>query len=64
MHLKRRPGSLEVLCWTSAALADEGTVNLPAFHSLMHRFTIEPKGDLNLCHTIACSHRMRYLGAS
>ena len=46
----------------SKAAPEDGPLDL--IHSLMHRFTIEPKGDLNLCHTIACSHRMRYLGAS
>jgi hypothetical protein len=56
--------SLEVLGWTSTALADEGTVNLPAFHSLVHRFAIEPNGDLILCCTVAGYHRMRYLGVS
>jgi hypothetical protein len=53
--------SLEVLGWISTALADEGTVNLPAFHSLVHRFAIESNGDLILC-TVAGYHRMCYLG--
>ena len=56
--------SLEVLGWTSTALANEGTANLPAFHSLVHRFAIEPNGDLILCCTLAGYHRMRYLGVA
>jgi hypothetical protein len=54
--------SLEAVGWTSTNQEDEGTVNLPAFHSLVHRFTIEPNGDLILCCTMAGFHRMRYLG--
>jgi hypothetical protein len=57
-------GSLEVLGWTSSDLAEEGTDNLPAFHSLVHRFAIEPNGDLILCCTQAGYHRMRYMGVS
>ena len=56
--------SLGVLGWTSTALAEEGTDNVPTYHSLVHRFMIEPNGDLILCCTIAGYHRMYYLGVS
>jgi hypothetical protein len=56
--------SLDVLGWTSSAVAEEGTVNLPAFHNLVHRFAIEPNGDLILCCTMGGYHRMPYLGVS
>lgn len=55
-------GSLEVLGWTSTSMDEEGTDNLPAFHGLTHRFTIEANGDLILCCTMHGFHRMKYLG--
>jgi hypothetical protein len=55
---------LTVLGWASAQYASEGEDNLPAFHSLLHRFSIEPNGDLLLACTKAGFRRMSYLGVS
>lgn len=54
--------SFSVLGWTAVQLASEGEDNVPAFHSLLHRFSIEPNGDLLLACTIAGFRRMKYLG--
>jgi hypothetical protein len=56
--------SLTVLGWTSAQYASEGEDNTPAFHGLLHRFSIEPNGDLLLACTLAGFKRMRRLGVS
>jgi hypothetical protein len=55
---------LTVLGWTSAQYAFEGEDNTPAFHGLLHRFSIEPNGDLLLACTVAGFKRMRFLGVS
>jgi hypothetical protein len=55
---------LTVLGWTSAQHASEGEDNLPAFHGLLHRFSLEPNGDLLLACTVAGFKRMRFLGVA
>jgi hypothetical protein len=55
---------LEVLGWSSAQHASEGEDNIPAYHGLLHRFSIEPNGDLLLACTVAGFKRMRCLGVS
>jgi hypothetical protein len=56
--------SFEVIGWTAVLLANEGQDNLPAAHSLLHRFSIEANGDLVLCCTISGFWRMTFLGVS
>ena len=55
---------LEVCGWTSTAAADEGADNAPAVHGLVHRFAMEPTGDLLLCATSPGFQHMRYFGVS
>ena len=55
---------LEVCGWTSTTGADEGVDNLPAVQGLVHRFAMEPNGDLLLCATSSGFLRMPYLGVS
>ena len=56
--------SFEVRGWTSTFVDEEGTDNSPATHSLVHRFAMEPNGDLLLCATTPGFLHMRYLGVS
>jgi hypothetical protein len=56
--------TFSVMGWTSAQLASEGEDNIPAYHKLLHRFSIEANGDLLLACTIAGFWRMKYLGIS
>jgi hypothetical protein len=56
--------SFEVLGWTTSSFAAEGEDNMPAAYSLLHRFALEPNGDLILCCTVSGFKRMSYLGVS
>jgi hypothetical protein len=56
------PESLAVLGWTTALAHPEGEANVPAFHTLPHRFSIESNGDLVLACTTGGFRRMKYLG--
>jgi hypothetical protein len=54
--------SFGVLGWSSSQPETEGEANLPAANGLLHRFTIEPNGDLLLACVTAGFKRMRYTG--
>jgi sugar lactone lactonase YvrE len=56
--------SFAVLGWSSSQPETEGEINLPAAHGLLHRFTIEPNGDLLLACVTAGFKRMRYSGVA
>ena len=56
--------TLSVLGWTSAQLASEGEDNIPAYHKLLHRFSIEPNGDLILACTMAGFCRLKFVGVA
>jgi hypothetical protein len=56
--------SFAVLGWASTRTETEGEDNLPAAHGLLHRFTIEPNGDLLLACVTAGFKRMRCSGVS
>lgn len=56
--------SFEVLGWTSAIQETEGDGNIPRHFSLVHRFRLEPTGDLLLACTGRGYLRMKYLGIS
>ena len=53
-----------VLGWASSQTETEGNDNLPAAHGLLHRFTIEPNGDLLLACVTAGFKRMTYAGVA
>ena len=54
---------LAVLGWISVDTADEGESNLPRHYGgLLHRFAIEPSGDLLLACTTGGLQRLKYLG--
>jgi DNA-binding beta-propeller fold protein YncE len=55
--------SFAVRGWISVDLASEGEANLPRLHAgLIHRFMIEPNGDLLLACTTGGLQRLKYLG--
>lgn len=54
--------SFTVLGWASTRTETEGDSNLPVHYGLLHRFTIEPSGDLLLACTIRGLQRLKYLG--
>jgi len=56
------PESFKVLGWASANTDTEGDVNLPRHYGIVHRFTVEPSGDLLLACTSRGLLRMKYLG--
>ena len=56
--------SLTVLGWVSAANETEGDDNMGRVYGILHRFIMEPGGDLLLCCTTRGLRRMRYLGVS
>jgi DNA-binding beta-propeller fold protein YncE len=53
--------SFSVIGWTYAG-DGEGEANLPQIYGLLHRFRMEPSGDLLLCCTTRGLLRMKYLG--
>jgi hypothetical protein len=53
--------SFSVIGWVYAG-DDEGEANLPQIYGLLHRFRMEPNGDLLLCCTTRGLLRMKYLG--
>jgi hypothetical protein len=55
---------LSVLGWSLAYAQLEGEANVPAFHGLLHRFSLEPNGDLILACTTTGFKRMKFLGVS
>jgi len=56
--------SFEVLGWSSAVTETEGDNNIARIFGLLHRFRVEPNGDLLLCCTSRGLLRMRYRGVS
>lgn len=54
--------SFEVLGWSSANTGTEGEGNRGRIHGLLHRFRMEPNGDLLICCTTDGIKRMKYLG--
>ena len=56
--------SFEVLGWSTAYDVAEGDENLARHMNLVHRFCLEPSGDLLLCCPMRGLKRMRYLGVS
>lgn len=54
--------SFAVLGWASADDRTEGDDNTPRFYGLVHRFAIEPNGDLLLACTVRGLKRMKFLG--
>lgn len=41
-------GSFEVLGWTGSYCETEGSANVPAFYGLIHRFLVDPEGNILL----------------
>jgi hypothetical protein len=56
--------TLSVLGWSLAYAQTESEANFPAFYSLLHRFSLEPNGDLILACTTSGFRRMKFLGVS
>lgn len=56
--------SFEVVGWSTATDVTEGEDNVSRPFSLVHRFRMEPSGDLLLCSVSRGLQRMKYLGIS
>lgn len=54
--------TFQVLGWSNALPSTEGDDNLPNSNGFLHRFTVEPSGDLLLACTGGGVKRLRYLG--
>ena len=54
--------SFQVLGWTGSYCEAEGSGNLPAFHGLIHRFLLNPEGDIILVRPSAGLQLLRFKG--
>ena len=55
-------GSFEVLGWTGSYCEAEGSGNQPAFTQLIHRFTLDPQGNIVLVRPTAGLQLLRFEG--
>lgn len=54
--------TFEVLGWTTVHSEHEGEINLPLQYDILHRFTVEPNGDLLLSCVNRGLKRLKFIG--